>query len=134
MVSSLYMLLLYFAVFMSPETSVKPPWRELFSNTLFQQNGVMVAIDEAHCIYEWLGQCFITLVIQGTCHATLHCTEDLTSIKHSTRLDRLRTFTKVPFMSLTASAYPQIESEIVDSVGLINPVFVKNLINRAIVS
>ena len=44
----------YFAVFMSPETAVKPPWRKLFSNTRFQQNAVMVAIDEAHCIHEWL--------------------------------------------------------------------------------
>ena len=82
----MYMLLLCFAVFMSPETAVKPPWRELFSNTLFQRNGVMVAIDEAHCIHEWLGQCFITLVIQVTCHATLHCTGDLTSVEHSTTL------------------------------------------------
>ena len=41
----------YFAVFMSPETAVKPPWRELFQMP-FQQNAVMVAIDEAHCIYD----------------------------------------------------------------------------------
>ena len=68
-----------------------------------------------------------------SCHIAFHRGPD-TSVEHSTRLVyRLRTLTKVPFMSLTASASPQIESEIVDSVGLINLVFVKNLINRAII-
>jgi len=43
------------SVFMSPETAVDPPWRELFSKPVFQQNAVMVAVDEAHCIHEWLG-------------------------------------------------------------------------------
>ena len=37
------------------------------SNTLFQQNAVMLAIDEAHCIHEWLDQVFITLVVLVTC-------------------------------------------------------------------
>ena len=49
-----------------------------------QQNGIMVAIDETHCIREWLGQCFIRYSV--TCHATLHCTGDLTSVEHSTGL------------------------------------------------
>ena len=47
------------------------------------------------------------------------------------KIGGLRVLTKVPFMCLTASAPPYIESEIVESVGLINPVFVKNPINRA---
>jgi len=47
------------------------------------------------------------------------------------KIGGLRALTKVPFMCLTASAPPHIESEIVESVGLINPVFVKNPINRA---
>lgn len=37
------------------------------SNTLFQQNAVMLATDEAHCIHEWLHQFFITLVVLVTC-------------------------------------------------------------------
>ena len=65
---------------------MKPPRRELFSKTLFQQRAIMVAIDEAHCIYEWLEHAyFIALIIRVTC-ATLHCAGDLTSGWHSTRL------------------------------------------------
>lgn len=48
---------------MFPETAVKPPWRELFSKNLFQQCAVMVGIDEAHCIHEWLENVhFITII------------------------------------------------------------------------
>ena len=47
------------------------------------------------------------------------------------KIGGLRALIKVPFMCLTASASPQIESEIVGSVGLINPISVKNPINRS---
>ena len=32
---------------------MSPPWRSLLENDLFQQNLVLVAVDEAHCIWEW---------------------------------------------------------------------------------
>ena len=41
---------------MAPETAVSSPWRDIFSTALFQRNLVLVAIDEAHCISEWLVQ------------------------------------------------------------------------------
>lgn len=39
---------------MSPETAVSRPWRGLFGEPHFKSNLIMVAVDEAHCIYEWL--------------------------------------------------------------------------------
>ena len=41
---------------MAPETAVSPPWRDVFATTLFQRNLALVAIDEAHCISDWLVQ------------------------------------------------------------------------------
>ena len=37
-------------VFMSPETATTNPWRNLFSKGKI----AVVAVDEAHCISEWL--------------------------------------------------------------------------------
>lgn len=43
-------------VFMAPETAVSPLWRDLFSTPVFKEKLAEVAVDEAHCISEWLGQ------------------------------------------------------------------------------
>ena len=43
-----------FIVFMSPETIVLPEWRRLLAEPALQHKVCMVAIDEAHCIHEWL--------------------------------------------------------------------------------
>ena len=45
---------LLYAVFMSPETALANPWREVFVTPFFKKNLVLIAIDEAHCISEWL--------------------------------------------------------------------------------
>ena len=39
---------------MSPETAVMAPWRTLFSNLEFKKKLAIIAVDEAHCIVEWL--------------------------------------------------------------------------------
>ena len=62
------------------------------------------------------------------CHIALCRGPDFRTAFH--KIGGLRALTKIPFMCLTASASPQIELEIVDSVGFINPVFVKKPINR----
>ena len=41
-------------VMMSPEVATSPPWRSLFENDKFKRNLVLKAVDEAHCICEWL--------------------------------------------------------------------------------
>lgn len=38
-------------MFMSPEIAISNPWRDLFSSKLQLS---LLAIDEAHCVYEWL--------------------------------------------------------------------------------
>ena len=41
-------------VIMSPETAVGNPWRSIFSSELANKKLALVAIDEAHCVHEWL--------------------------------------------------------------------------------
>ena len=41
----------FLTVFLSPEKAVSQPWRGIFSSDL---QLALVAIDEAHCVYEWL--------------------------------------------------------------------------------
>ena len=51
------------AVFMAPETALSPQWVDIFSTPSFRKNLVLVAIDEAHCICEWLAVAnFISVV------------------------------------------------------------------------
>lgn len=38
---------------MSPETAVSNPWRGFFSSELANKLA-LVAVDEAHCVHEWL--------------------------------------------------------------------------------
>lgn len=46
----------YNIVFMSPEIAVQPPWRNIFQTPHFKKHLTLVAVDEAHCIPEWLGR------------------------------------------------------------------------------
>lgn len=41
-------------VFMSPETVIRAPWRNIFQTVHFRKHLFLVAVDEAHCIPEWL--------------------------------------------------------------------------------
>ena len=41
-------------VFMSPETAISPHWRALFTADHVKKQLALVAIDEAHCIVDWL--------------------------------------------------------------------------------
>ncbi len=39
---------------MSPETAICPPWRGVFTAEYVKKHLALVAIDEAHCIVDWL--------------------------------------------------------------------------------
>ena len=39
---------------MSPEMAVAAEWRNMFTNPYVQQQLMLITIDEAHCIHEWL--------------------------------------------------------------------------------
>ena len=39
---------------MSPEIATTAPWRDLFIAPYVKKHLVLVAVDEAHCIEEWL--------------------------------------------------------------------------------
>ena len=47
-------ILLLTLVLMSPENAVSSPWCTLFSSPFVKTNLVVLAVDEAHCIEEWL--------------------------------------------------------------------------------
>ena len=55
---------------MSPETAVAANWRKLFAHTYIKQKLVLVAIDEAHCIPEWLVHNTL-IVLKSGCPLTL---------------------------------------------------------------
>ncbi len=44
----------WYIVFMSPETVVSAPWRQFFTTPFAKQHLVLVAVDEANCITDWL--------------------------------------------------------------------------------
>ena len=41
-------------MFVAPEVIVRAPWRGIFECPVFKQRLVLIAVDEAHCIPEWL--------------------------------------------------------------------------------
>ena len=48
---------------MSPETAIDPPWRTVFSAEYVKTHLALVALDEAHCIVDWLVLHYTTLTI-----------------------------------------------------------------------
>jgi superfamily II DNA helicase RecQ len=44
----------FVVVFLSPELAVHSPWRNMFQTAHFKKHLALIAVDEAHCIPEWL--------------------------------------------------------------------------------
>jgi superfamily II DNA helicase RecQ len=115
---------------MAPETAVSSVWRELFSVSMFKQHLAVVAIDEAHCITEWLDQntCLHSVCTPYAYHLILPRGGDFRTCFR--KLARLRGLTDVLFMALTATAPPGIKATICASLGLKEPVVVSQTLDR----
>lgn len=119
-------------VLMSPEVATTHPWRSVFEIEHVKRNLALVAIDEAHCICEWLVHNFIRYSIvrfKYSCEYIYFCRGPnfRTAFK---KLGGLRAIAEAPFMALSASAPPAFEKEIVSSLALVNPVVIKQQQNR----
>ena len=112
---------------MSPEAATTRPWRKIFEEAHFKANLSLLAVDEAHCITEWsvsevrFPMKFIMSIFE--CRG-----KDFR--KSFSILGDLRALSKAPVLSMTASAPPHIEAELVRLLHLKNPVFVKSSLNR----
>ena len=81
---------------MSPEMAVQSHWRNIFQILYFKRNLALVAVDEAHCIHEWLDYHVHTLVLAMN---KLFCrgADFRTSFRS---IGGLRALTDAPFMAL----------------------------------
>lgn len=86
----------YSVVFSSPESVLKPFWRNVFLAGTWQNNLKLIAIDEAHCISEW-GDSFR---------------------KDYQQLHALRSFFKVPLMALTGTSTETVKKDIMNHLQL----------------
>ena len=111
---------------MSPEIAVQPPWRNVFCTPFFKKHLTLVAVDEAHCIPEWLGLLAIGCIVL-VMYAQYRGSEFRTSF---TRIGGLRALADVPFMALSASAPPSIAKVIEDSLQLKSPVHIAHNLDR----
>ena len=132
---------------MPPEAAVHSPWRGIFSTPLFKKHLTLVAIDEAHCISEWLVASKNGLIpslprffyLQGWVqeHYIVYVHSD--SLFHCrgrdfrtafAKIGGLRALTQAPFMALTASAPPAIQETISKSLHLKDPTCVLQGLDR----
>jgi len=80
----------YTFVFASPESVLKPAWRSIFLNDIWQARLKLLVFDEAHCLSEW-GEDFRPNYLE---------------------MCQLRSFFNVPVMALTATSTAKIKEDI----------------------
>ena len=111
---------------MSPETGVSSKWSTMFSQPYVKKNLVVVAVDEAHCVEEWLGIifCFLSLY---RCFSHNRGESFRISFR---KIGGLRALCDAPFMALTATASPVTQRSIADLLDLRDPCLVSNPLDR----
>ena len=118
---------IFLTVLMSLECAVKPAWCGIFTTPHGKKNIVVVAVDEAHCIEDWL-VAFI--------HALRGIAYNIISLRGKdfrtvfSKIGGLRAVTSVPFMALTATASSTTQKLISQLLHLENPVVVSCSLNR----
>ena len=124
---SLYVL----PVVMMPPEVATTSWRSVLEKQHVKKNLVLIAINEAHCICEWLVNIplYIMYLKIKTRYHVLFCRGPKFRTAFQ-KLGGLQAITKAPTMALMASAPPAFEREIVNSLALIHPIVVRQQLNR----
>ena len=112
-------------MFVSPELVQLSEWKDMLSGSAMKSKLCMVAIDEAHCISEWLVTYCVLLSLNLKCTCRGHDFRTAFS-----KIGALRALTSVPFMALTASAPSDVQVEITDSLHMSTPVIVSCSLDR----
>ena len=115
---------------MSPEVAVTLPWRDVFLSPQFKERLALIAVDEAHCIVEWLESCLFVLCI-GCFTLHVYCTSRGKDFRKCFKeIGGLRALTDVPIMALTATAPEAMKASICSSLGLTEPVVISQTLDR----
>ena len=113
-------------VFMSPELVQLSEWKDTLSGSVMKSKLSMVAIDEAHCISEWLVTYYMHVLFLN-----LKCTCRGHNFRTAfSKIGALRALTSVPFMALTASAPSDVQVEITNLLHMSTPVIVSCSLDR----
>ena len=123
---------IHYVVFMSPETAVSTEWRKVFTHSYVKQHLVLICIDEAHCISEWLVYIYSTIYMYISCKSTVtpYIFRGVDFRLAFKRIGELRALVDVPFMALTASAPTVVESDVIHSLHLSSPTIVSINLDR----
>lgn len=115
---------------MSPESLQVREWRSVLSSETFKKQVVLIAVDEAHCISEWLVRLSIicSSSLEHYVFKMLNRGKDFR--KSFKMIGGLRALMSAPFMALSASAPPNFEAEIIESLDLKSPEIIVCDLNR----
>ena len=72
-------------MFVAPEVIVHAPWRGIFECPIFKRRLCLIAVDEAHCIPEWLDFIELALCIAYHIHNANFILGDLIFENHFLR-------------------------------------------------
>ena len=111
---------------MSPEVAISSSCHSLFSKTRIKKNLALVAIDEVHCVLDWL----LTLVynIAIIIEMSFYRGKDFRTA--FSKLGGLRALTNAPFMALTATANEEMQASIEESLNMAEPVVISRSVDR----
>ena len=117
---------------MSPETAVAAEWRRVFTNAYVKLKLALIAIDEAHCITEWSASyvCIMYGLLCTCIYGNICACRGKEFRKDFKRIGEIRALVDVPFMALTASAPPQVQADITNTLHLCSPITVSCCLDR----
>lgn len=102
-------------------------WRAVLSSKVGKERHVLVAVDEAHCISEW----FVFKATKPIAPIKVHLFHRGQDFRTAFKMiGGLRALVRAPFMALSASAPPDIQAEIIESLDLNSPVIISRDLNR----